>query len=48
MDGKKVEKLDVTVERTASDRPMVTMAVLDGIVMGPSVSSTFFLLQSFY
>jgi len=39
MDDESIERLDVAVERKTADRPIVTMAVLDGIVMGPSVSS---------
>ena len=40
MDGGtvEVEGLDGSTERTAGNKPSVTMAVLDGIVMGPSVS----------
>ena len=39
MDDESIERLDVAVERKTADRPIVTMAVLDGIVMGPLVSS---------
>jgi hypothetical protein len=39
MDDEPVEGLDVAVERKAANKPIVTMAVLDGIVMGPSVRS---------
>lgn len=34
-----LEGLEGPMNRIADDRPIVTMAVLDGIVMGPSVSS---------
>ena len=49
MDDERIEELEVTTERTGANRPIVTMAVLDGIVMGPSVccsSMLFFKIPS--
>jgi hypothetical protein len=39
---------DVTAETMAVDRQIVTMAVLDGVVMGPSVSLIVICLKPFF